>query len=200
MHYNEGEETVRRYWVEVEMKGVTFNGFPSVICKFWQLFSAQNLQQRDENAIDSCHHRSSVGLKLTTRKIFFRVSSSLQREGTNVVNLFYKNYTELLQAIETRIHCFKMRSVLKAAITIKNLLEREENEELLALHGGGRYVLSQDNQNCYASIWHSWSQERKERHIKDIHFAAITVKQTFAKAVNAGRKTVHRQRMWPQKE
>ena len=40
-----------------------------------------------------------------------------------------------------------MRSVLKAAITIKNMLEREENEELLARYGGGRYVLSQDNQN-----------------------------------------------------
>ena len=88
-----------------------------------------------------------------------------------------------------------MRSVLKAAITIKNMLEREENEELLARYGGGRYVLSQDNQNCYAPIWHSLSQERKERHIKDIQVAAITVEQTFAKAVNAGRKTVRRQRM-----
>ena len=37
-----------------------------------------------------------------------------------------------------------MGSVLEAVTTIETLLEREENKEMLALYGGGNYVLSQD--------------------------------------------------------
>ena len=40
-----------------------------------------------------------------------------------------------------------MGSVLEAVNTIKILIEREENEEVLALYGGGRYVLSQEYKN-----------------------------------------------------
>ena len=81
-----------------------------------------------------------------------------------------------------------MSSVLEAPVAIKILLERQVNEEVLALYGGGRYVLSQDYQNYYAPIWHSLSQERRERHIQYIRTVALTVEQTFGKPVNAERK------------
>ena len=35
----------------------------------------------------------------------------------------------------------------RQSIPFKILIEREENEEVLALYGGGRYVLSQDDKN-----------------------------------------------------
>ena len=43
-----------------------------------------------------------------------------------------------------------MGHVLEAVSTIKILIEREENEEVLALYGGGWYVLSQEYKNWYA--------------------------------------------------
>ena len=88
-----------------------------------------------------------------------------------------------------------MSSVLEAPVAIKILLERQVNEEVLALYVGGRYVLSQDYQNYYATIWHSLSQERRERHIQYIRTVALTVKQTFGKPVNAGRKPGCQQRI-----
>ena len=85
---------------------------------------------------------------LTHRKKEF-LQSVIQpaREDTNVVGLFYQNDIESVHTIEKRIQCFKMGSVLEAVNTIKILIEREENEEVLALYGGGRYVLSQEYKN-----------------------------------------------------
>ena len=86
----------------------------------------------------------------------------------------------------------------RQSIPFKILIEREENEEVLALYGGGRYVLSQDDKNWYAPIWYSWTPERRERHIND--FRAATLKQTFVKPVNAGWKPGHQLIMWQQSE
>ena len=66
------------------------------------------------------------------------------REGTNVVGLFYQSDIESIHAIEKHIQCFKMGSVLETVNTIKILIEREENEEVLTLYGGGRYMFSQE--------------------------------------------------------
>ena len=45
-----------------------------------------------------------------------------------------------------------MDSVLEAVNTIKILTECEENEEVLALCGEGRYVLFQEYKNWYTPI------------------------------------------------
>ena len=42
--------------------------------------------------------------------------------------------------MEKDIQCFKIGNVLKAVNAIKTLIERKENEEMLALYNGG-YVL-----------------------------------------------------------
>ena len=60
------------------MEPANLNGFQSIISKLLQLYCAWHWQQKDEKAIHSYHHKSSVGLKLTGRKSFSRMSSSLQ--------------------------------------------------------------------------------------------------------------------------
>ena len=92
-----------------------------------------------------------------------------------------------------------MVNVLEAVNTIKILIEREK-EEVLALYGGGRYVLSQEYKNWYAPIWHSWTPERRKRHINDFRAVAPTLEQTFVKPVNAGRTPGHQLRMRQQSE
>ena len=78
----------------MDKEAAIFNEFHSVICK---------LLKRDEKTIDSCHQQSSVGLKLTIWKSFSGVSSNLQKEGTNVMSLFYQNGIDSLHGIEKRI-------------------------------------------------------------------------------------------------
>ena len=68
------------------------------------------------------------------------------------MGLFYQNDVEPVHAIEKRIQCFKMGIFLEAVNTIKIFIEREKNEERLALYGGGRYVHSQEYKNWYAPI------------------------------------------------
>ena len=93
-----------------------------------------------------------------------------------------------------------MGSVLDVVNTIQILMEREENEEVLALYGGGTYVLSQEYKNWYAPIWRSWTPERRKWHISKFRAAAPPLEQTFVKPVNAGRKPGHQLRMRPQND
>ena len=90
-----------------------------------------------------------------------------------------------------------MGSILEAVNTIKILIEHEGNEKVLALYGGGTYVLSQ---KLVFSNMTSWTPERRERHINDFRAAVPTLAQTFVKPVNAGRKPGHQLRMQQQSE
>ena len=110
--------------------------------------------------------------------------------------MFYQNDIESVHAIEKRIQWLKMGIVLEAVNTIKVLIELKENEEVLALYGGDRYVLSQEYRNWYAPKWHSW----REQHINNFRDAPPTLEQTFVKPVNAGRKPDHQLRMRQQSE
>ena len=123
--------------VGVDIDVAIFNGFQSIIKKLLQLYCARHLQQRDEKAV------SSDSFQLTTRKRFSGVSSSRQL-CTNVVGLFYQNDVESIHAIGKHIQCYKMGSVFEIVSTIKTLVEQKENEEVLALYGGGKCILSQD--------------------------------------------------------
>ena len=67
---------------------------------------------------------------------------------------------------------------------IKALIERKENEEVLALYGGGRYMLWEEYKIWYAPVWHS--------RINDFQAAAPVVEQTFVRPLNAGWKPVHK--------
>ena len=68
------------------------------------------------------------------------------------MGLFYQNDIESVHVIEKRIQRLKMGSVLEAVNTIKILIEREGNKEVLPLYGGGRYVLTQKYKDWYAPI------------------------------------------------
>ena len=65
---------------------------------------------------------------------------------------------------------------------------------MLALCNRG-HVLSQEYQNCFASIWHSGTLERREGYIGNFQDVATTLEQTFA-----GWKASHQLRMQPQSE
>ena len=98
------------------------------------------------------------------KKKFLQSVIESAREGTNVVGLLYQNDIDSSHATEKRIQCFKMGSVLEEVNTIKILIERKENEEVLVLYGGGRYVLSQEYKNWYGPIWQSWIQKGGATH------------------------------------
>ena len=70
--------------------------------------------------------------------------------------------------------------------SIKILIDCEENEEMLALYGGGRYVLSQEYKNWYSPIWHSWTSDSREGCINDFWAAAPTLEPAFVQLLNAG--------------
>ena len=80
-----------------------------------------------------------------------------------------------------------MSGAFEAFTTNKIQLKRKEYEEVSALYGDSDIFFPRV-QKLVCSDWHSWSLERRERHIKDFQAAGLTVKQIFVKPVNIGRK------------
>ena len=83
-----------------------------------------------------------------------------------------------------------MSGAFEAFTTNKIQLKRkeyEEYEEVSALYDNSDMFFPRVQQ-LVCSDWHSWSLERRERHIKDFQAAALTVEQIFVKPVNIGRK------------
>ena len=97
-----------------------------------------------------------------SKEVFYRKGDKSARLGTKLDGLFYQNDVESLQAIEKRIQGFKTQDVLEAVKT--RLIEREENDERLAVYGSGNYVLAPAYRKfkVKAATWHSWTTVRRE--------------------------------------
>ena len=113
------------------------------------------------------------------------------------MSLYYEN--ELLHVIEKCIRCFKKWKCFGDSQHIKTMLKSEENE-VLALYGGGRNMLSQKYKNWYASVWPSWFSRNVRGIHKEFMGCSTKVEQRFIKPVNAGRKSVYQQKMQLQSE
>ena len=85
------------------------------------------------------------------KKDFIESVIRTAREGTSMDGFFYQNDIESLNAAQKRIQCFKSQDVLGAVQTMEKLIQREENDEVMAIYGGS-YVLSQDYAN--GSHWY----------------------------------------------
>jgi hypothetical protein len=110
------------------------------------------------------------------------------RAGTNVDGLFYQNDVESLHAQEKRIQGFKAGDVLTAVKTVELLARREEREEMVALYGSSQYVIAPQYKQFLAPSWHSWSDDRKQKHLQDFLTYDPTLEDTFPKPANAGQK------------
>ena len=108
------------------------------------------------------------------------------REGASVDGLFYRNDIESLHAAQKRIQCFKSQDVLGAVQTMEKLIQREENDEVMAIYGSGSYVLSQDYAKWFAPVWHTWPVDRRSAHLEKFRKFIPSLDQTFRKPLNAG--------------
>ena len=106
-------------------------------------------------------------------------------EGTSVEGLFYQNDIEYLHAVEKRIQCFKSKYILGAIKTLETPIQREENEEIMALYSSGNHVLAAKYAKWSAPVWHSWTPERRKDHLKKFREFTPSMEQTFEKPANA---------------
>ena len=70
----------------------------------------------------------------------FRVISS-SRERTNLSGLFYQNYIEFVHHIKKFRQCFTKRSIVEVTQILRDLSLRQENDEIRAIYGAGKYAL-----------------------------------------------------------
>ena len=85
------------------------------------------------------------------------------------MSLYYEN--ELLHVIEKCIRCFKKWKCFGDSQHIKTMLKSEENE-VLALYGGGRNMLSQNTKIGMLQYGLPGSLEMFEGYIKNLWAAA----------------------------
>ena len=129
------------------------------------------------------------------KKEFIESVIKSAREGTNVSGLYYQNDVESKHAQQKRLQCYQKKSVIDAVNTIKTLINRESNQEMLSIYGGDKYVLSQSYRNWFTERWHSWDDGKKQHHLQKFRSAKPSIEETFHKPANAGRKPGHKDRI-----
>ena len=125
------------------------------------------------------------------KKLFSESVIKSARVGTELNGLYYQNDVESLHAIEKRIQGFKGKDVLGVVDTVKKLMDREENDERLAVYGSGNYVMAPEYSQfkVAAEIWHhSWNLTQREEHMRKLQAFQPLIEHSFVKPVNAGKK------------
>eukprot|EP00794_Sanderia_malayensis_P002387 gene2387-2747_t len=112
------------------------------------------------------------------------------RTGTDTVGLYYQNDIESLHFVEKHNQSFGKLSTLEVISYMKKMHDRQDSDEIRAIYGAGRYVLSTEYKkfSVDSALWHSWSTKRKEDHIKAFRDYRIGPSDSFHKPRNAGRK------------
>lgn len=112
------------------------------------------------------------------------------RIGTNIAGLYYQNDIESLHFVEKKRQNFRKENVLDVIKGLESLANQQRTEEIRALHGAGRYELALPYQKFFvdSSKWHSWSEERRNNHIKAFYNFIPSFSDKFPKPKTAGRK------------
>ena len=110
------------------------------------------------------------------------------REGAQVDGLFYQNDVESQHGVMKRRQAFQKRDVVEVVQMLEKLARDEENEEVLALYGHENCVLAPLYKNWAAPMWHSWSENRRQDHVKRFRSFVPSLEDTFPKPLDVGRK------------
>ena len=81
-----------------------------------------------------------------------------------------KKDIESLHAKEKRAQSFIKEDMTAAIGNLQSLIKREKNDEILAIHGRGNYLLSPVYKDVKRPrhVWHSWTPQRSDDHLKTI--------------------------------
>ena len=123
--------------------------------------------------------------KKTRVSQFLKSVIQAARIGYDSEALYYQNDIESIHAVEKRKQCFKKASIATALSNIQSIVKRED--EIRALYGTGNYVLALEFKRfrLLSHIWHSWSEERKKKHIEAFRNHKPTIQNTFTMPSNS---------------
>ena len=116
------------------------------------------------------------------------ISSS--RERTNVSGLFYQNYIESVHHIKKFRQCFTKRSIVEVTQILRDLSLRQENDEIRAIYGAGKYALltKYSNFKVDSARWHEWEETRRRDHVDKFRKYKTTPSNYFQKPKIVGHK------------
>ena len=118
------------------------------------------------------------------------------REGTDVSGLFYQNDIESQHFVEKKKQSFSKLSVVDVIVSLEEMVNRQDQEEVRALYGAGSYEISKEYRRFLvdSARWHSWSPQRREQHLSTFRKFEPSIGDSFKMPKNAGRKPGYQSR------
>ena len=110
------------------------------------------------------------------------------REGTDVSGLFYQNDIESQHFVEKKKQSFSKLSVVDVIVSLEEMVNRQDQEEVRALYGAGSYEISKEYRR------HSWSPQTREQHLSTFRKCEPSIGDSFKMPKNAGRKPGYQSR------
>ena len=119
------------------------------------------------------------------------------RKSTNVHGLFYNNGIESQHFRQKNEQCFEKKNVCEVLQTLQALVNRQENDEIMALYGSGPYRLSGPYKKFQRDsvVFHNMSIKEKERLIRSFRSYSPNLGDNFRKPESSGRKPSQTKRL-----
>ena len=104
--------------------------------------------------------------------------------------MFYNNNVESEHFFEKKERLFKKGDLSDAVSKIKAIIERQQNEEIMALYGSGPYKLSKEFRRFEKEsvVWHSMTEGDRRKHVERFQSYQPTLEDYFMKPKASGAK------------
>ena len=89
------------------------------------------------------------------------------------------------------VEAFQWKTVLELIDSIEKIITRQEEQEILVIYGSDTYTLAESWKSKFgrdSAVWHSWSTERREKHVEAMRKFIPTLSETLPKPKHCGRK------------
>ena len=112
------------------------------------------------------------------------------RAKPDLQGLCYQNDVESQHAVEKCIQNHKKEDILVVIKSLERLSDWQDTEEVNALYGAGSYTVNEPYKKflVQSSEWHSWSDSRRQDHVKKFQQYDLCMTDRFSKPENSGRK------------
>ena len=124
------------------------------------------------------------------KPIFVQSVIETAGSGTAVHGLFYNSNIECQHFLEKSEQSCKKGSLKTVISTLQKLAERQENDEIKAIHGSGSYSLSKQYSKFKIDSvkWQCIARDYRRKHVKKFRMYKPTLKDEYVKPKKSSKK------------
>ena len=133
---------------------------------------------------------------INQKTLFIETVVQSAREKADIPGFYYQNNLESQLTVKKCIQNYKKEDILVVIKNLKRLSDRQDTEEVRALHDAGSYTINEPYKKflVQGNELHSWRDSRRREHVKKFLQYVLCMTDRSSKPRNSGRKPSYQKR------